>query len=419
MKKLGRVLLRRAISWILSIPLLLTSCAKSNSNLIFKKVPEDIIAHQLVQLSDDLKPFNISVERADSINESFFWESPFVPTYQPECPYDGQKTWPDNCPRGGILSLHPAIEVLSAFRMEFPLLHKGHSSFYLSIHPYHIKGLLMLSSDSDRPKPLIIFRGGIGSKADSFRTERHLILSIAFHLGYHILFVGSSFNDDTLSSAKLEKSGPFVDRELNLFLGHVFSSSKLKKHFESIYLIGLSMSGAGALLTADAPNSPFSSILLMCPFLNYPELPEQQEANPLDSNFLRQMWVKYRFPKTISKLNISSPPLFHLFQEMYSRQIQFINQQNLSLDQTGNTYTKSFPKILRLRIENLQFKTNTRALLTVSDGLVNPKENEEILSGLGVPIKWLQSGYHCALHKSYPSATIAQIIALLLDSPMR
>jgi len=416
MKKNGRVLLHGAIVWLLSTTLALASCTQSNTSHVFKNTPEDTITYQLRQLNSALKPYQIFVERADSLNHSPFWESYFFPTNHPNCPYDGQKTWPDSCFNFSNGSLSPIIEIVSALRMELPLLQKGHSSFYLFIQPYQIKGLLLLSSHQHKPKrPLIIFRGGIGSKADSFRAERHLLLSIAYHLGYHILFVGSSFNDDTLYQANFEKSGPFVDRELNLFLGSVFSSPELKEFFESIYLIGLSMSGAGALLTADASNSPFTSILLLCPFLDYPEISEP-EKNPLDSNFLTQLWAKYRFSKSLSKLSPNSPPLFRLFEKMYSRQIQLINQENFLPNGSSNSSAKSFPLILKSRIQNLQIKTKTQALLTVSDDLVNPQKNDKILSSLGVPIKWLKAGYHCALNASYPSETIAQVFSILLDT---
>jgi len=322
--------------------------------------------------------------------------------------------WLKECEARLLKRTLPLGEVLLSFSQSLKLDSSQYQSSLVPLDNHKTKGLLLLSKKVS-PQPLIVFRGGIGSHAESFRAERHLLKIITNYLGYHVLFVGSSFNDQTMSESKFSLVGPLADVELNLDLAKLFRHKPLKKKVKSLHLVGLSMSGLGAYLTATREQSGYQSILLLCPLLEYPLL---NSKNSLFSNPFVSLWAKFRFPKSLRLISESSHgfPLERLFSRLYDTQINLIKSGLYPWVIKSIPEPKSFPLILEYLLKKSKAQIPVSVILTQSDGIVIPKRNGGRLQELGHPVNWLAGGYHCAVGQSYPPADIALFFALLLDT---
>lgn len=416
MKWSRRVLLQRAI--IATATLLFVGLASLNlvpSQSPFSPQDSKSIESRLIKLTSYLEPYQVSINESQ-VRGPQFWELPFTPHSTSACSQLTVSNWSSTC-QPEIQNNKPSFfELLTALSMHFPLEWSGYGGYQLSFNSFGIKGFLYLQPGNN-PKPLILFRGGIGSRADSFRAERHLLLTIAFHLGYHLLFVGSSFNDDTLSLHQFKNSGPLADVELNELIGKIFSSSEFNPWFSSIHLIGMSMSGLGAFLSSQIEGSHFKSILLMCPFISYPE--KFADSKGLIRRELSKMWAKRRFEKTLVGLDepLGGTPLENLFETLYLTQNKLLLEGRYPWVKHKPLDLNSFATNLRRILSNRsQPKVPVRVLLTVNDDIVDPKENGGLLIDQNIPGVWLQSGYHCAVSQSYPSEVMAKLLAALLDS---
>jgi hypothetical protein len=133
------------------------------------------------------------------------------------------------------------------------------------------------------------------------------------------------------------------------------------------------------------------------------------------------VWAKIRFFKTLKQIGslYSHSPLPDLFLSLYKAQSQALQTQHYPWLKPNSkiNHPKDFPLFLRDLVNSATPIIPISVVVTQNDDIVNPKFHGAFLESKGIPVHWLQGGYHCALSQSYPSEAVADFFALLLDTP--
>lgn len=302
----------------------------------------------------------------------------------------------------------------------FGLSWKDRHRFYLKrLHFPELRqwGLLIGFQDTQGPKPLYIFRGGIGSSDQRFGVERALMFSVLFHLKAHVLFIGSSFNDDNLMDFYFSNSGPLKDWEHNLRLASLFKNKVFTPFITKVYLVGISMSGFGAYLAASGSppwaNSEFiknhyDHVFLVCPYMRY-----DLQVSP-DLFVPSWFWSISRFPRLVKHIPFWKHPMTVAFQrlkwEMEQEWSRLIKQQTLWKDSPINA---KWDKIVDYLWEKTSPVTQTTAYYSTKDHLVPPKSNILALNPKNnLKVIEIRHVNHCYFQEGYPSGYIAKLFEI-------
>ncbi|MCS6838276.1 MAG: hypothetical protein NZ480_05455 [Bdellovibrionaceae bacterium] len=395
------------------------------------QITEEQVRENIDQLAHMLQPFAVTVEPAHL--KVRFIEVPFYTSHHTSSPSCGQFfEWSPSCDRENQLAYPTFLNRWLPYIIHYPPNQKQAGGVVLTFKKIGMSGLLFLYP-SAQPRPLYIVRGGIGSRYDSFFVERPLLLTLILHQKAHVLFMGSSVNDVTLTQYDFKNSGPFVDYYHNYHLLKVFSANPFNRYFSEIHLVAISLSGLGGYLSSnfdplEAQSPSFKKIFLLCPFLNYPlKVPDMKHFWYYQTT---KFWALRRFRRSLEKLGIGldEHPLSPIFQKLDQTQGQLTKEgqfeellkvtQAFRQSQQNSPTEESSPSsssnsILTENAHLLRKIWNHKApvfvLLSKIDPIVDPHENGVLLQEKNHPMIWFEKGFHCQFYLAYPTDLISQL----------
>jgi|GEM_PF-6780531 len=258
------------------------------------------------------------------------------------------------------------------------------------------QGYLFWNPDP-KAKDLFIFRGGIGSRADAFGVERIYIYSLLSQHPAHILFIGSSFNNNNISRNGWGNTGPLKDYEHNLWLLEFFRQKPWKPWIDRIYLIGLSMSGLGAFWSSappqDFPARPFDKVFLLCPYIAY------DLGIPEELYWPSWLWAYTRFPDLRPSYPWFSHPIEYLFSEF---------ERYHSMGLKGHKTAKEW---WQEKTRSTKPQSPIRGIYTTQDRFVPPEHNLLSLTQEQVSeLVQVHYGDHCYLYEEFPAEFMSWLL---------
>jgi hypothetical protein len=236
-----------------------------------------------------------------------------------------------------------------------------------------IRGLLAVHENQKRP--LVIFRMGIHGNIDEFLAERFFMKLIYENLGYHVLALESLTSHGYLKLNDRVTIGGVEEGLHTFFILNKITHSQFSwaNDVTDIHLVGVSMSGAGILLTTylDEQNEHrIKSTQAFCPLINLEKTFEYHSRPGLFSAFL-DLWNSRRLKALYDKNpSLNEIPLWKIFFDLKPRftpaALEWINHKEPQPLLDLQTFKNQFTDV-RFSPDFVQLVDNSKSFYQLND----------------------------------------------------
>lgn len=298
---------------------------------------------------------------------------------------------------------------------------------------YKFRGLLGLHPAEKRP--LVIFRMGVHGNIDEFLAERFIIKILYEELNYHVLAIESNTSHGYLKINSRFSFGAVEEALQTFYVENLITHKKIEwaKDVSDLYLMAVSMGGAGTFLTAyldEQSQHKIKAVQMFCPLVNIEQTLQHHFKPGLKSaiidfwNSRRMKEVENKNPE-LAQINLW-PMLFDWKPRFGPTLLQWFDRNEAKPILKLQTFTEQFPDIkfppdFVAHIEKSQgmyqlnnfwpifknTKTPIRIVTTANDPLVINQLNAQAISEGRQPgvfekttVKEMK-GLHCALASEY------------------
>lgn len=298
---------------------------------------------------------------------------------------------------------------------------------------YKFRGLLGLHEKQKRP--LVIFRMGVHGNIDEFLAERFIIQILYQELNYHVLAIESNTSHGYLKINDRFSFGGVEEGLQTFYVENLITHKKVSwaKKVKDIYLMGVSMGGAGLFLTTyldEQAQHKIKAVQMFCPLVNVEKTFQHHFQRGLRSavidfwNARRMQEVAHKNPE-LSHINLW-PMLLDWRPRFAPTLLQWLDKNEPKPLLKLETFKKQFPDIqfpkeFAEHVEQSQgmyqlnnfwpifknTKTPIRIVTTGNDPLVINQLNADMIGkgeqpGLfGKTSVTGMKGLHCALASEY------------------
>ncbi|WP_413558570.1 hypothetical protein [Bdellovibrio sp. HCB209] len=172
-----------------------------------------------------------------------------------------------------------------------------------------LKGVLALKGDFKR-RPLVVFRAGIFSSVEDFRTERGYMMMLFEQSPFNVLMLENLTSADFIANNNQFSFGGYDEGIQNILIAQLLrnSSEPISRVVDSIHFMGMSLGGPGVLFASllNKYNSPahaplIQSFFALCPVVNLQTTMESLTNGGARSAFI-DLWGRRRLQGIEDKL---------------------------------------------------------------------------------------------------------------------
>lgn len=282
-----------------------------------------------------------------------------------------------------------------------------------------LRGILLMR-ESDKPRPLVIFRAGLFSNTQEFFPERFILKYLFENSKSHILFLESTTSVEFAKRNNEIILGGYDEAFQNYAIAEKLKNdTNFSTKISKIHLFGISHAGPGILGAAmiDQINSKlFSSSVLFCPLI---KLKETFEVH------LKSWWrdpvqtlINWNRKSSLADMNSEFKGFFLIdsyFRYLNKNNVQFSFPEDFdfripkALAQKDNYWERQsfINEINSIQLPTLVWSTKKDPMVDVSLNYDWLKESQILKSG---EFYLFSRGHHCTFHSVYNYFYLGQLI---------